>query len=101
MIGHYEEANERNEFDFCQNTEALLDLVKICDQFWKEREPDQVLKIEKKKGPAALHSKKAVDLIQAFVDILEEIPDGCAEMFPFEMIDRLKREYFPKQAGRF
>ena len=25
--------------------------------------------------------------------LLENIPDGCAECFPFETIDELKREY--------
>jgi len=24
---------------------------------------------------------------------LEKIPDGCAELFPFELIDELKEEY--------
>ena len=30
---------------------------------------------------------------KAIVERLEGIPDGCAECFPFEMIDELKREY--------
>lgn len=29
----------------------------------------------------------------AFVTKLEEIPDGCAEYFPFELIEELKQEY--------
>ena len=39
------------------------------------------------------HSKEAVDVIREFVKKLEEIPDGCAETFPFELIDELKEEY--------
>lgn len=31
---------------------------------------------------------------------LEEIPDGCAECFPFELIDELKREYLLNTAKR-
>ena len=39
------------------------------------------------------HSREAKDLVKEFVAKLEEIPDGGAEVFPFEMIDRLKKEY--------
>ena len=39
------------------------------------------------------HSSKAVELVRRFVTELEEIPDGCAELFPFELIDELRREY--------
>lgn len=30
---------------------------------------------------------------EEFVERLEKIPDGCAECFPFEMIERLRIEY--------
>jgi hypothetical protein len=30
---------------------------------------------------------------ERFVAMLEEIPDGCAERFPFELIDELKEEF--------
>ena len=33
---------------------------------------------------------------KAIVERLEGIPDGCAECFPFEIIDELKREYMGK-----
>ena len=39
------------------------------------------------------HSRKAIQLVREFVGILEKIPDGCAELFPFELIDELKEEY--------
>ena len=32
---------------------------------------------------------------QVSIAALEEIPDGCAETFPFELIEDLRREYFP------
>jgi hypothetical protein len=28
------------------------------------------------------------------VAMLDEVPDGCAESFPFELIDELKEEFF-------
>ena len=40
-----------------------------------------------------VYSQKAKELVKEFIARLEEIPDGCAEMFPFYMIDRLKKEY--------
>lgn len=39
------------------------------------------------------HSKEVIALVEEFVERLEEIPDGCAEMFPFETIDTLREEY--------
>ena len=30
---------------------------------------------------------------KAFVEELEQIPDACAERFPFELIEELKRDY--------
>ena len=40
------------------------------------------------------HSNEAIALAKEIVARLEEIPDGCAEQFPFETIDKLKQEYF-------
>ena len=42
---------------------------------------------------AGKHSKEAVALVKDFVALLEEIPDGCAECFPFDLIDELREEY--------
>ena len=39
------------------------------------------------------HSRKAIQLVREFIEILEKIPDGCADPFPFELIDELKEEY--------
>ena len=39
------------------------------------------------------HSKEAIELVGEFVAMLEEIPDGCAELFPFEIIDELRQKY--------
>ena len=39
------------------------------------------------------HSREAADLVREFIARLEEIPDGCAEIFPFELIDTLREEY--------
>ena len=39
------------------------------------------------------HSREAIDLVEEFADKLEEIPDGGAELFPFELIEELREEY--------
>ena len=39
------------------------------------------------------HSAEGISLAADFVKMLEEIPDNCAETFPFELIDKLKEEY--------
>ena len=39
------------------------------------------------------HSQEAMELVKEFILILEEIPDECAERFPFDLIEELKEEY--------
>lgn len=83
IIEHYGEANERNEFDFQTDVETLISQIEIYDQIWYGR-------YMPKEGD---HSREAIALVEEFVERLEEIPDGCAEMFPFETIDTLREEY--------
>lgn len=83
MICHYEEANEGNETDFSQDVEMLISQIEIYGQIWYVR-------YIQKNGE---HSLEARELVEEFIAKLEEIPDGCAECFPFEIIDRLREEY--------
>ncbi len=39
------------------------------------------------------HSAEGIEFVKEIIDILENITDGCAERFPFETIDELKKEY--------
>ena len=39
------------------------------------------------------NSVEGIALVKEFISALERIPDGCAECFPFEEIEELKREY--------
>lgn len=83
IIRRYGEVNWRNEMSFSVDVERLLVQVEIYDQIWYIRHT-----------PATgVHSSEAIELIQEFIKQLKEIPDGCAERFPFELIDRLKKEY--------
>ena len=63
---------------------SIVSQIEIYDQIW------YVSHMSKKKGN---HSAEAVELVKEFVALLEEIPDACAERFPFEEIDELKQEY--------
>ena len=36
---------------------------------------------------------EAIELVTEIIARLEGIPDGCAECFPFELIDEFKQEY--------
>lgn len=58
-------------------------MKKIYDQIWYVREfPEN-----------GNHSLKAINLVKEIIKRLENIPDGCAEMFPFQTIDELKNEF--------
>lgn len=83
IIRRYGSANERNELDFSLDVRRLLYQVDIYDRIWFVRHMP-----ENKK-----HSQEGISLIQDFVKRLEEIPDECAECFPFEMIEELRTEY--------
>ena len=85
VIAQYGEANERNELDFRVDVNMIICQLEIYDQIWFVRHMP----------PEGEHSKEAIDLAREIVVRLEEIPDGCAERFPFETIDEIKQEYFP------
>ena len=83
LIDRYCEANEGNESDFRSDVDMLIAQIEVYDRIHYVRNmPD--------KGD---HSIEAVELVKEFVAHLKNIPDGCAECFPFETIDELKNEY--------
>ena len=83
VIYQYGEANEDNEMEFGTDVEMILSQVEIYDQIWFVRHmPEE-----------GEHSREGIELVKAIVERLEGIPDGCAECFPFGMIEELKREY--------
>lgn len=83
VIAHYEEATEENEMEFSIDVDMIISQLEIYDQVWSVRHmPD--------KGE---HSMEAKELVRGIIARLKEIPDGCAECFPFDTIDELEREY--------
>lgn len=88
LISIYGEANEENEMSFSLDAVRLVDQIEIYDQVWLKRHPGQ------KTGTAGNgHSEEARQLVRRFIAGLEAIPHGCAELFPFDLIEELKREY--------
>jgi hypothetical protein len=83
IILKYGEANERNELSFLKEIEAIVAQTEIYDQIWFARTVPQGKK----------HSEKGTALIREVVSLLREIPDGGAEIFPFELIESLEIEY--------
>ena len=83
LIIQYGEANEDNESEFSIDVDRLVSQVEIYDQIWSIRDVPEEGK----------HSAEAVELVKEFVERLKDIPDGCAECFPFETIDEMSREY--------
>lgn len=83
IIEKYGEANEQNEIAFQTDIEAIIAHIEIYDQIWYVRNMPS-------KGK---HSLEAIKLANEVILLLKEIPDGCAELFPFETIDALEREY--------
>lgn len=83
IIRRYGSANERNELDFSLDVRRLLYQVEIYDRIWFVRHMPENRK----------HSQEGISLIQDFVKRLEQIPDECAECFPFEMIEELRNKY--------
>lgn len=83
IIFRYGEANERNESEFHAEVEMLISQIEIYDQIWYVRHMPQ----------EGNHSREAIGLVKKFIERLEKIPDGCAEIFPFETIDILRTEY--------
>lgn len=84
IISRYGEANEKNEINFSLDVFRLISQVEIYDQIWYVRHIPQEGK----------HSREAKELVAELITRLENIPDGGAECFPFEMIDMLKNEFF-------
>lgn len=83
LIIRYGEANEKNEIDFSIDAGMFVSQIEIYDQIWHARHMTE----------NSNHSREAVGLVKEFIARPEKIPDGCAELFPFELIDTLRKEY--------
>lgn len=83
VINRYKEANEDNEMSFSVDVAILLNQLNVYDEYWSEHEEQTNKK----------HSSHGTELAKKMIEALRNIPDGCAECFPFETIDQLKKDY--------
>lgn len=71
-----------NESDFISEMGGVISQLEIYDQMWFARRGDF--------GNG--HSKYATMLADEIIKVLAD-DEGCAEMFPYEVIEELKAEY--------
>ena len=90
VVYRYGEANEANESNYRADVNRLVSQIEIYDQVRRIRDGDMTVG---KDGRIRGHSRKAIQLVREFIGILEQSPDGCAELFHFELIDELKEDY--------
>lgn len=83
IIDHYEWSTEENEFDFSADVDMLIEQIRIYDQFW----------CQQTKVGDGKHSDKTTSLVIEVIKRLDSIPDGCAELFPWRTIDKMKKEF--------
>jgi len=82
----YGEANERNESSYEIAVMKLMNQVEIYDQVFYARSGGSA-------SGKVRHSKEGTELVSEILSRLREIPDGCTETFPFELIEELEQEY--------
>lgn len=80
LIAKYGESNQSNEIDFLMEVKQLVYQMELYGQVWATRDSKDGI-------------DKVVDLVKEFVAMLEGIPVGGAEYFPFALIEELKQEY--------
>lgn len=87
VIAKYGAASEKNESDYSVEVGQIISQIEIYDQIWFVRNIPK----------AGNHSEKAIELVKEFISMLEEIPDECAERFPFDTINELKGEFLREE----
>ena len=87
IIAKYSAASEKNELDYAVEVGQIISQIEIYDQIWFVRNIPK----------ASNHSEKAIELVKEFISMLEEIPDECAERFPFDTINELKEEFLREE----
>lgn len=90
VIAHYKEATFANEMDFSVDVAHVIYLLEIYDQVWFSRSKKHYTNEE---GMIIGHSREAVELAKEIIAELEQIPDVDSDMFPFDTIDEIKKEY--------
>lgn len=78
----YHMATESNEYCISEDVQHLLEQIAAWERTMKRRDSIK-----------AKHHPETIEFMREFIKALEEFPNGGAELFPFEMIDKLTKEY--------
>lgn len=79
--------DDMNEMEFSYAVDKIISQLEIYDQIWVARDLRNAIKVKEH-----LHSKKGIELARKIINILLE-DEGCAESFPYDIVDRLKAEF--------
>lgn len=84
--------SEENEDNFVSEVGKIVARLEIYDQIWVAHKVEEAVHLANVDAPDTLHSKEAIGAVKEIIKILER-NEGCAECFPYEMIETLKHEY--------
>ena len=82
-----ESPDDTNELEFSYQVGKIISQLEIYDQVWVARDLGNAVRIEEH-----LHSKNGIELAGKIVGVLLE-DEGCAECFPYDIVDELKKEF--------
>lgn len=85
IIQQFGPAREKNEMNYSVAVGQLISQIEIYDQIWYARNvpSNGVIK----------HSEEACALVERFINVLKDMDVLDAELFPYEEIEQLKKEY--------
>ena len=78
----YHMATESIEYCISEDVQHLTEQIAAWDRTMKRRDSIK-----------AKHHPETIAFMREFIKALEEFPNGGTELFPFEMIDKLTKEY--------
>lgn len=82
-----ESPDDTNELEFSYQVGKSISQLEIYDQVWVARDLGNAVRIKEH-----LHSKNGIELAGKIVSVLLE-DEGCAERFPYDVVDKLKMEF--------
>lgn len=88
IYSQYGDVNWKNESDFSSAVDQLISQIEIYDQIWRARHPSI------KDNRIVRHSAEGKALAEEVIRKIREIGEnGSGEMFPYETIDELTKEF--------
>ena len=82
-----ESPDDTNELEVSYQVGKIISQLEIYDQVWVARDLGNAVRIEEH-----LHSTNGIELASKIVSVLLE-DEGCAERFPYDVVDELKKEF--------